>query len=138
MDTLQEHRLGSYSDIYSMNMYWQPELTYKVYTVHSVHRTNTVCTVHSVHQGSPTYGPRAKRGPFQKNFGPFQILRSKKGHQKNLEEMAKKYELMALNKKGFKIFPFFGPPTTKGWRPLVYTVYCTLYSVRTAYNDWVC
>ena len=27
--------------------------------------------LHSVHQGSPTYGPRAKCGPFQKNNGPF-------------------------------------------------------------------
>ena len=36
------------------------------------------------------------------NCGPFQILRSKKkGYQKKLGEMAKKYELMALNKKGF-------------------------------------
>ena len=30
----------------------------------------------------------------------------KKGHQKNLEEMAKKYELMALNKKSLS-FPHF-------------------------------
>ena len=46
------------------------------------------------------------RGPnvalFKKNYGPFLILRNKKklSHQKSLEEMAKKYELMALNKKG--------------------------------------
>ena len=30
----------------------------------------------------------------------------KKGHQKNLEEMAKKYGLIALNKKGLEFFHF--------------------------------
>ena len=60
--------------------------------------------------------------------------------------MAKKYELMALNKKACN-FPLFGPPTTKGWRPpatplytlysihyTVYTIQCTLNTVYIAYN----
>ena len=29
------------------------------------------CALYTVEQGSPTYGPRAKYGPFQKNDGPF-------------------------------------------------------------------
>ena len=42
--------------------------------------------------------------------------------------MTKKYELMALNTYRFITFPFFGPPTTKGWRPLLYSIQYTLLS----------
>ena len=38
---------------------------------------------------------------------------------------------MALNKKGLQ---FFGPPTTKGWRPLLYStqsLYTIIYTVYT-------
>ena len=48
---------------------------------------------------------------------------------KNLGRLAKKYELMALGKRRSLIFPFFGPPTTKGWRPLVYSIQYTLFSI---------
>ena len=37
---------------------------------------------------------------------------------------------MTLYKKRFKIFSFFGPPTTKGWLPLLYSIYYTLYTVQ--------
>ena len=56
---------------------------------------------HTMQQGSSTCGPRAKCGPFQKKLWPFlNSEEQKKGHQKILKKMAKKYELMALNKKG--------------------------------------
>ena len=73
-----------------------------------------------VGQGSPTYGPRAKCGHFKKTMALFKSKAAKeKGHQKNLGRLAKKYELMALGKRRSLIFPFFGPPTTKGWRLLM-------------------
>ena len=92
--------------------------------VHCLVRYNTdysTCSMlYSVQQGSPTYGPRAK-------CGPFQIPRSKKKViKKRLGRLAKKNELMAISKKRFLIFPFFGPPSTKGWRPLVYIVESTM------------
>ena len=44
---------------------------------------------------------------FSKKWWPFlnSDEQKKKDHQKNLEEMAKKYELMAPNKKGLHFFP---------------------------------
>ena len=57
-------------------------------------------------------GVATYRGPnvalFKKLWPVLNSGEQKKDHQKNLEEMAKKYELMALNKKV--------------WRPLLYSV----------------
>ena len=69
------------------------------------------------------------RGPnvalFKKMMALLNPEEQKKSHQKNLKEMGKKIYGMALNKIRFTIFPFFGPLTTKGWRPLLYTVHTT-------------
>ena len=63
-------------------------------------------------------------------------LFKKKGHQKIWEKWLKNTSSWPQRKR-LIIFPFFGPPTTKGWRPLQYRVctmccgHCTLYSVYT-------
>ena len=62
-------------------------------------------------------------------------MRSNKKVTKKLEWLGRKIYDMALNTKKLTIFSFFGSPTTKGWRLLVYSVQCTLYNVDCAeYN----
>ena len=88
-------------------------------------------------QGSPTYGPRAKCSPFQKNNGPFSILRSKKKVIKKFWDKWQKIWVDGPQQKRLVIFPFFGPPATKGWRPLLYNAYCVelLFILCIVYNE---
>ena len=68
------------------------------------------------------------RGPNVALFKKMMALlnpEEQKKSSKNLKEMGKKIYDMALNKIRFTIFPLFSPLTTKGWRPLLYTVHTT-------------
>ena len=98
-------------------------ILYSVYTIVYI----VYCILYSVYCIVYTRGrqPMA-RGP---NVALFKSKGAKKRPPKNLGRLAKKYELLALGKRRSLIFPFLGTPTTKGWRPLVYTVYCIVYTV---------
>ena len=74
------------------------------------------------------------RGPnvalFKKIMALFKSRGAKKRSLKKIwAKLVKKHELMALTRVSYLIFPFFGPPTTKGWRPLLYSV---IYSIHSA------
>ena len=90
------------------------------YTVNTIHYTAGVANL----------WPAGQKWPFSKNEWP--ILNpeeQKKVTKKNLGRLEKKYQFMALSKRRSLIFPFFGPPTTIGWRPLLYTIHYTVYNI---------
>ena len=62
---------------------------------------------------------------FKKTMALFKIRGAKKREKKVIKKnlgVVKKARVNGPQQKVFLIFPFFGPPSTKGWRPLLYTV----------------
>ena len=109
---------SNYTALYSgLSMY---DIVYTVYHAH--------CTVYTIQQGSPTYGPRAKCGPFQKMIALFKFWGAKKVISKIWKEWLKNMSWWPSAKR-IIIFPFFGTPITKGWRPLLYSIHYTVYNV---------
>ena len=99
------------------------------------------CSLYTIQQGSPTYGPRAKCGPFQKNNGPFQIPGSKKKViKKNLGKIGEKTRVDDPHQKKLPNFPIFWLTyhkslATPAIQYTLYSVYCIVYIVQsTLYN----
>ena len=85
-----------------------------------------IYTLYTILQGSPTYGPRAKCGPL------------KKGHQKNLNGLTKKYMIQPSIKKAYNFFIFWPTYHKRLATPAIeyticnmhYTVCTTQYTFR--------
>ena len=67
------------------------------------------------------------RGP---NVALFKLQGAKKGHQEKFGKVGKKARVDGPQQKRFLIFPFFGPPSTKGWQPLVYSIHYISYNIQ--------
>ena len=109
------------------------------YTTYYVHRTSTsyTCTVYTVQcaPGVANLWPVCQMWPFSKKLWPFlNPEEQKKVIKEKFGRVGKKVWVDGPQQKRFLIFPFFGPPTTEGWRPLVYTVQYTPHICNTLYT----